>query len=653
MRVLFAVVGAGLLVAAVLVAAGTGPVAGPAMPFSAKLVANTLTGPSSPASPLVLQPLAAVGTGTITGTVTDSSGTGLVGICVSAIPSSGGLSGPPATTVTGGTYSVTGLAAGTYTVQFYAGSDCPTNTGNYATTSVTSVTVTAGGTTANVDATMTASGTITGTVTDSSGTGLVGICVSAIPSSGGLSGPPATTVTGGTYSITGLASGTYTVDFYATSCQFSTGNYATTSVSSVTVTAGGTTANVDATMIAGGTITGTVTDSSGTGLTGICVFASSSTGGSGGGSAVTGTGGTYTITGLAADTYTVSFSTGCGSAGSYATTTVSSVTVTAGGTTANVNATMTAIQGITGTVVDAQTGAPIAGVCAYLYTTAGQRTSDPGVCTASDGSYTLPVATPGSYVVGFLDPSGLHVTTWSGGVTSEASAIPVTVATGTTSTENVSMTEVQGITGTVVDAQTGAPIAGVCAYLYTTAGQRTSDPGVCTASDGSYTLPVATPGSYVVGFLDPSSLHVTTWSGGATSEASATPVTVATGTTSTENVSMGEVQGITGTVLSSTTDQGLAGVCVYADYASGPNVGKYSGVGSCTGTSGTYVLSGLAAGTYTIGYYLPGQAQGPTAPPTTYWYDGTGTSTVTTESAATPVTVSTGVTTPGVGATVP
>ncbi|MCL4446174.1 MAG: carboxypeptidase-like regulatory domain-containing protein, partial [Actinobacteria bacterium] len=147
--------------------------------------------------------------GTITGTVTDSSGTGLSGICVDATPSGGG-SGAFSSTGSGGTYSVTGLPTGSYTVEFTG--NCGT-TGSYlnqwyngASTSgaATPVSVTSGSTTSSINATMVAAGTITGTVTDSGGTGISGICVDVTNPNGGNSGFSATG-SGGTYSVKGIA----------------------------------------------------------------------------------------------------------------------------------------------------------------------------------------------------------------------------------------------------------------------------------------------------------------------------------------------------------------------------------------------------------------------------------------------------------------
>ena len=65
-------------------------------------------------------------------------------------------------------------------------------------------------------------------------------------------------------------------------------------------------------------ISGTVTDQSNLGLSGICVQVdpAGSTSGTGGG-ATTGPGGTYTVSGLKAGTYDVEFVPGCGNAGNF------------------------------------------------------------------------------------------------------------------------------------------------------------------------------------------------------------------------------------------------------------------------------------------------------------------------------------------------
>jgi hypothetical protein len=69
-------------------------------------------------------------TGAISGTVTDSSNKGLSGICVEVDGVEPTIGGGFATTVTGGSYTVTGLGSGTYEVEFSPGAECG-NTGNF------------------------------------------------------------------------------------------------------------------------------------------------------------------------------------------------------------------------------------------------------------------------------------------------------------------------------------------------------------------------------------------------------------------------------------------------------------------------------------------------------------------------------------------
>jgi hypothetical protein len=119
----------------------------------------------------------------------------------------------------------------------------------------------------------------------------------------------------------------------------------------VTVTAGTTTPDINAAMLTGGTITGTVTAASGgAAVSGICVVASPTGGGTGSGNAVTAADGTYQITGLATGTYDVEFSSSCGNTGSYVAqwyngqsslASANPVTVTAGTSTPDISAALT------------------------------------------------------------------------------------------------------------------------------------------------------------------------------------------------------------------------------------------------------------------------------------------------------------------------
>ena len=150
-------------------------------------------------------------------------------------------------------------------------------------------------------------GSISGTVTAAAGGGdLSGICVDALTSDGTLTlVGSATTAADGTYAISGLSAGNYDVEFSVAGCG-TTGSYLTqwynnaassSTAHVVPVTAGATTASINAALISGA-ITGTVTAATGGAeLGGICVDVQQTVG-AGFGSATTRPDGTYTVTGL-------------------------------------------------------------------------------------------------------------------------------------------------------------------------------------------------------------------------------------------------------------------------------------------------------------------------------------------------------------------
>ncbi|MEI7728931.1 MAG: carboxypeptidase regulatory-like domain-containing protein [Verrucomicrobiota bacterium] len=132
-----------------------------------------------------------------------------------------------------------------------------------------------------------ATNSISGTVTNGSG-GLAGVIVTSSPS-----GSAATTDTNGNYSITNLASGTYSITPFTINYTFSPTSYGSITVGTTNATG----KNFAATPIY--SISGTVTNGSG-GLAGVMVTSSPS-----GSAATTDASGNYTITNLVAGTYTI------------------------------------------------------------------------------------------------------------------------------------------------------------------------------------------------------------------------------------------------------------------------------------------------------------------------------------------------------------
>jgi Carboxypeptidase regulatory-like domain/IPT/TIG domain len=329
--------------------------------------------------------------GSIGGTVTDSSTTNP--ISGASVSCTGTPSCTATSTDTSGTYTLANLAAGTYQVTV-------AKTG-YATQTIP-VTVTSGSA-AKQDFSMTpATGSISGTVSDS---------VTSNPISGAsvsCTGTPictgTTTASNGTYTLSNLASGTYSVQ--VTASGYGNGS------ASVSVTSGANSPQGFSLTPNPGSITGTVTDSvTGTPISGAnitCSVSPSCTG------TTTAGDGTYKLSSLNEGTYQVT-----AAATNYGSSTIG-VTVGPGGTPTQ-NFALTPNSGsISGTVSDSVTHNPIFG--------ASVSCSGPPSCTPtttdSGGTYLLNNLTEGSYQV-MVSMTGYASQT-----------IGVTVGPGGTATQN-------------------------------------------------------------------------------------------------------------------------------------------------------------------------------------------------------------------------
>jgi hypothetical protein len=311
-------------------------------------------------------PARAVTTGDITGTVTNASAGSLANITVNAYVSdgSGGWNQQASTkTGAGGSYDLAGLPTGSYMLEFR-----DDNGGSYATQfynhaswfdTATPVAVTAGETTPNINVTLGVAGHITGTVKNASGAGLATITVNV--SAVGLPGSyqfNTTTGADGTYNVGGMPTGSYVVTFDlgmgdsqdAVGKDYFAQSYDHASLDAptpVAVTAGQTTPNINATLVAAGHITGTVKNADGVGLATITVNVSASDSpGSYEYNTTTGADGTYNVRGMPTGSYSVSFNLGMGdSDGSIGSSYLPQpydhlVAVTAGQTTPNINVTL-------------------------------------------------------------------------------------------------------------------------------------------------------------------------------------------------------------------------------------------------------------------------------------------------------------------------
>ena len=458
-------------------------------------------------------------TGVVTSTATSSP---IEGVNVCALNINGGEPWRCARTDAAGEYAVTVHESGSYDVRFSAppGSGYVSDeyyNGKLSSSEETAVPVALGGATAGIDAQLVEGGRIAGTVTSAATKAPVaGVEVCARESSAEC----VLTNASGKYSLSGLMSGNYEVEFYSDSGmylpQYWDGKRAAAEGQQVPVTFSETTSGIDAELepLTNGAITGEVRD--GTTMQGIkgvevCAYemGGEEIGGLFGQCAETNDRGVYAILELTAGEYLIEFFSPFNSGLNYVTQYFSASSSVADATLVHVGAKSVATgidaqlnEGgrIAGTVTDVSSAAAIAGieVCAY-----SMSAEDFGCAsTDSGGKYTISALSSGEYHVEFSAPpgSGLDYVTQSyDGERKGSTAVPVSVTKGrTTPGVNAQLEEGGRIEGTVTDTSTGATIkdALVCVLASTGKGQSC---GV-TGANGDYVIAGLVGGRYRVVF---------------------------------------------------------------------------------------------------------------------------------------------------------
>ncbi len=510
----------------------------------------------------------------------------------------------------GGNYTISGLPSGSYKVEFFSESQGSNYVSQYFNgksvyTEATPVSVAAPGGTGGINAELHAGGQISGRVTvapSHSALANVEVCAEEA-AAGGLFGGCADTNGNGEYTITGLASASYKVEFYPGYRtpyldQYYNGESSSSAANLVSVTAPGATAGINAELQPGAQISGKVTDaSSHVGLAKIEVCAEGSSGEYFGGCATTNSGGEYTIVGLPEGSYTVNFFTGYeDQSANYVTQywenketylTATPVSVTLSHPTENINAEMHAGAQISGKITDASTHAGLAKTeaCA-LEAATGYYVR----CAAANdnGEYTIVGLASGSYKVAFyVDYSGGNYLPqyWENKESlTEATAVTVS-APGSVSNINAEMHPGGQIAGRVTGAATHAPVekVDVCA------DGVDGDYGGCaeTNTNGEYTLSSLPSGSYSVVFYPSSNENVNFLS------QTVAGVTVnAPSLTSGVNAELQAGGQISGRVTDASTHVGLADVEVCADETGSGEFGKCANT-SASGSSASAASSAL------------------------------------------------------------
>jgi protocatechuate 3,4-dioxygenase beta subunit len=553
--------------------------------------------------------------GQISGTVRSKSGKPLSGICVTVIGRvTGGTTELQPRTGKLGRFVAHGLFKGSYVVGFSIGCG---SSGNYApqwwrhaATQRAATHLRIAGTrhVSGIDGALAPGSAITGVVHAGSLSGppLRGICVDAFNPRTGVSADGRTN-RNGDYKLIGLSAGTYFVE-YQTGCG-NRGNYLALE-RNVTVAKGQTKRGVDVALKPGAGLSGTVTNTHGKPIGGICVDISSGRA-SGFGDIETNPDGTYRATGLDPGTYTVQFSGGCDNSGSYATQyyngkptqeTADPVKLTAGDITTGIDATMQPGATIAGTLTDAA-GHRLSGVCIGIGSRFDQLEGDGGftdIEVTANGSYRAQNLNPGVYVVNFGCGVGSLASEWFKSRRTGDSADLVSASGGqVTSGISAVMHPAGSITGTVTN-RAGKPLNRIC-ELAVPAGQPypavivIGGPGQVTRN-GNYHIGHLAAGRYDVQFFDcDGGRYGSQWYRAKRTQASATPVLVRQGRASPHiDAKLGVGGSISGRIVNH-TGRPVRRFCVEAFDAAAESFGFV-----LTDRAGNYKIAGLSTGTYQI-----------------------------------------------------
>ncbi|GAB3146075.1 hypothetical protein GCM10027058_03230 [Microbacterium neimengense] len=266
---------------------------------------------------------------------------------------------------------------------------------------------------------------------------------------------------------------------------------------------------------------------------------------------------------------------------------------------------------VTGRLVDALTGAGVAGVSVGDGSTSGT--------SGSDGRFTAVFDRVGSTV--------LH--TWA---TQDyvPSTTPLVIPDAGLDGVEISLQRGYGISGTVVAANNGVPLSDVSVSITGADDEYDYRQSVRTNSDGTFTVPALIPGRYKVELVNYDGLYVSQWYDGSASFDGARVIDIVDASVTDIDARLGLGGTVSGRIVD-TNGQPLAGATVgvataptngiagffqrVVSFFAGPaTTSPILGIETTTDADGHFVLPPLEPGDYTLYVYSPSTG--------TTWYDG-------------------------------
>ncbi|MEP7190250.1 MAG: carboxypeptidase regulatory-like domain-containing protein, partial [Roseiflexaceae bacterium] len=440
-----------------------------------------------------------------------------------------------------------------------------------------------------------------------SGLPLANISVSA--SGAGGSGYDYTDASGN-YTIVGLGSGSYSVKATPTFNENLIGTPTT-----VSVTAPSTQSNVDFMLVPGGTLSGRVTDTSGTPLKDITVFVGNQDG-SYQDYVYTNASGIYTATALPSGDYRAFFRPSAYIPESYNNQPEyyqgDPITVTAPNTVGGIDAVLEVGGAVRGTVTDAATGLPIKDIFVEVLDATGDRVES--ARTQADGTYQTATNLPsGSYKVRFnaddRNASCAYVTAYYNNQPTETGANLVNIiAPNLADHIDAALGRGSMIFGKVTDAATGAPITSGSIRIYNADGTFAMF-GRLSFLGGYHSETGLPSGSYRVKFSDNNGGYIDEFYNDKLTLAAANPVVLSAPNDLTGiDAALAKGGLITGHVTAKDTGAPFTDgyIVVYDSDGNQVGYGQIEDDGSYT------VLDGLASGDYRVAavpYSLNGAAR--------------------------------------------